>query len=114
MNMVKEDRTKYPKCATLLMGLGTSLKARPKVLNTFLDICKADEQYKSTARQVEAIARRALQWGTPPNIVVAKGLVKGIVRGQSFEGCGWNNGFGQAFGRAVFIEATSIWFDAFE
>jgi hypothetical protein len=110
MFMVTEDTTKYPKCTTLIKSLGSTLKLKPKVLNAFLDVCKAEDQFKSTAAQVEKIAQKALQWATPPKVDVVQGLVKGVAGGKTFEGCGWNN----SFRGKVFIQVTSIWFDAVE
>jgi hypothetical protein len=115
MFMVKQDETKYPKCTKLISTLDGTLRGRPQVLNAFLKACMADDQFTSSPKQVEAIARKALRWATPPQIVVAQGIIKAVVGGQTnVPTCGWNNGFGTAFGRPTFLEVTSIWFDAFE
>jgi hypothetical protein len=110
MFMLKDDMTKFPRCTALLKNLDATLKGRPKVLDAFLEVCKAGDQLKSTPQQVEVIARRALKWGTPPRLEVAEGMVKGVAMGHSFEGCGWNNDFG----KTPFLVVTSFWFDAFE
>ena len=110
MILGEEDRKKYPNCTRLLTNLGSTVRAQPDVLKAFLDVCKADDQFKSTDQQVEAIAQRALRWSTPPTIEVEKGLIKAVAGGKSVEACGWNN----SFRTPVLIEITSFWFDAFE
>jgi len=110
------DAKKYPKCTKFMSTIESTLKTQPKVLTAFLDACKADDQ-TLPAKVVEKIAReRALRWGAGPRVEVAEGLFNALVGGEVHKACGFMNGISNALNKKnpLFIQITSLWFDAFE
>jgi hypothetical protein len=105
--MHQKDVTKYPECTKLLANLAAALRGKPQVLKAFLDACQADELNGATPQAVETIARRALQWATPPRIV----LMQGTLSHAGDDACGSTHTFGTL---GMFLEITDIWFDGYE
>jgi hypothetical protein len=111
-----DDVKKYPRCKVFISEIENNLKKEPNLLKVFLETCKADEQPKP-ASVVEKIAReQALRYGAGPRIKVEEGLVQAVSDGVVSPACGWNNGLGNVLNKKnkVFIEMTSLWFDALE
>lgn len=110
MFMDKAFVSKYPQCTVLLQTLAGSLRAHPTVLNAFLQACLADIQ-RGNPTDTERIARRALTWATPPEVVVVEGLLRVPIAGTAGHvACGFHN----TFLGANHLEVTDIWFDGFE
>ena len=105
--MGPEDIKKYPDGAKLLQHLVIT----PKVLNAFLEACKADALNGADPARVEHIARTALHWGGDPLVDVHAGELKVPALGTVGPACGFTNTFGKG---DPFIIVTHIWFDAYE
>jgi hypothetical protein len=107
MHMGPEDMKKYPDCTKLLQHL----KITPKILNAFLESCKADALNGASPARVEHVARTALLWGGAPLVDVHAGDLNVPVLGNVGPACGFTNTFGKG---DPFIIVTHIWFDAYE
>jgi hypothetical protein len=105
--MDPEDMKKYPDCTKLLQHLVIPAK----VLNAFLEACKADDLRGASPARVEHIARTALRWGGAPLVDVHAGDLKVPALGNVGLACGFTNTFGKG---DPFVIVTHIWFDAYE
>ena len=107
MKMGPEDIKKYPDGAKLLQ----KLPVPAKVLNAFLEACKADDLRGADPAMVEHVARTALHWGGPPLVDVHAGDLRVSAMGEVGPACGFTDTFP---GHAPFVIVTHIWFDAYE
>jgi Metallopeptidase toxin 3 len=106
--MNPEDMKKYPDCTKLLQHLVIT----PKVLNAFLETCKADDLRGASPARVEHVARTALLWGGAPRVDVPAGELKVPVRGETGLACGYTNALSRR--DPPYVMVTHIWFDAYE